>query len=41
MLKRIVLALLLALQFVVITSQGVASVPEPGCYPCPGGVAQK
>ncbi len=35
MLKKTIFALILAIQFVAVAGQGLASLPEPGCYPCP------
>lgn len=35
MVRKIVFALLLALQFSVIANMASASVPPPSCYPCP------
>lgn len=36
MLKRLVLAAILALQFAAVTSIATADMPWPKCYPCPG-----
>jgi hypothetical protein len=35
MLKRLMLAVLLALQFVAVTNVATAEVPFPQCLPCP------
>jgi hypothetical protein len=36
MLKRLVLAAILALQFAAVCSVASADLPWPKCYPCPG-----
>lgn len=35
MIRRLILAALLTLSAVGVTNPAVASVPIPGCYPCP------
>jgi hypothetical protein len=35
MLKKTVVALLMALSFVAIAGQSFAEIPEPSCFPCP------
>jgi len=35
MVRKIVFALLLALQFSVIANMASASAPPPSCFPCP------
>jgi len=34
-LKKTILVLAFVLQFASIIGQGMAYVPEPGCFPCP------
>jgi hypothetical protein len=34
MIRKVVFALLLALQFSVVAEMASAYIPAPGCYPC-------
>jgi hypothetical protein len=37
MVRKIVFAVLLALQFSVVAEMASAYIPPPGCLPCPDG----
>lgn len=41
MLKKTLIMLVFALQFAAVIGQGLAYVPEPECFPCPGEVSSQ